>query len=191
MKLIALIMMLVVSVGVHAEGPFGLSMGDKLDTLDIKEKFSDFRVELETVPNPNASFDTYIVYGTVNVGLCSIKAISKEFDTNAYGTTIRTRFDSLEDKLKTVYGNNTEYKFLKSGSIWKERNEWTMSLRLKERYYTSFWNEESNSTLKNSIVTINLDAKAMRRKGYITLTYEFENNGACTEENNKASSESL
>jgi hypothetical protein len=86
----------------------------------------------------------------------------------------------LAAALSEKYGKPTKtFDFLHSRSIWKESNEFAMSLRQHERTLSDYW-EALPGKLPDSIASIALVAYgASQTNTYLTLNYEFSNLDSC------------
>ena len=144
-------------------GPFGLDMGMSKsqlgDSWRALESSPGYYVS-KTPPKPHSAFDNYIVKLSATHGLCWIKAVGKDVSTNGYGTSLKSAFGDLRERLSAAYGNAKIDDFLVSGSIWDDPDDWMMGLARKDRYYMAQWNEESGaegcfcfSTVSSIIVT--------------------------------------
>ncbi|MCM2340111.1 hypothetical protein [Rhodoferax sp.] len=169
-------------------GPFGMEKGMSLDALQSLGKFSPveskkFVYRAKTLKQGHPDFEVYSVIITPSQGLCKITAFGKDFDTSSYGLELTSKYKDIKNSLKQKYGNTSQdLDFLMAGSIWKNSNEWMMSLRQKERKLMAMWDKEK-STLNDSLSAILLQAHAVSQtKGYLTLSYEFDNSDACLTE---------
>ena len=167
-----------------ADAPFGLKVGMPLaDVIKVSgqpEKLGDNSYSFKKVPIPYAGFSDYLMVITPQNGLCKIVGFGKPIATSVYGDAIRNEFSSTKDSLTSKYGKpEGDYDFLRSGSIWKSSNEWTMSLLKEERILTAAWEPLES----NGVANIMLKAKAKNlNSGYITLSYELSNIDACSSE---------
>ncbi|CAL62390.1 Conserved hypothetical protein; putative exported protein [Herminiimonas arsenicoxydans] len=163
-------------------GPFGLNQGDSADTLAKKGNFKPseepYTYIARSLTNGHSGFDLYSVVVTPQQGLCKINALGKDIVTSVYGSELTSAFNRLEQQLSEKYGKAKRYDFLRQGSIWKEPEDWTMSLLKKERTLSSFWGEKNQ--LADSLMSISLEAKSLSNsKGYLLLSYEFNNFDDC------------
>ncbi|MBB3103742.1 hypothetical protein [Azomonas macrocytogenes] len=166
-------------------GPFGLSMGMKLEDVGIapEKTISNGKYKFISVPNPHSSFDGYILKFSPTKGLCWIKAIGKDVDTSVYGYELRSAFNDMKGKLEKAYGPTITTDKLLYGSIWKEPNEFMMSLIKSERLLFSIWDKKAKSKLSDNIDSIGLFVGALsRNKGYSSVEYSFSNEAECDKE---------
>ncbi len=184
MKKIALSSILFLSFEVFA-GPFGFSSGMTLNDVnkigDFKPDTNAYWYDSKTIKNGNNNFESYSVLVVPGYGLCKIIAVGKDIISNSYGEQVRTNFDDLTSALKLKYGNPTnQYDFLRSGSIWKDPNDFMMGLAKKDRTLVNYWMVADGSKLPDELKSISLTAGATSSsKGYLTLSYEFSNVSEC------------
>nr|WP_235501690.1 hypothetical protein [Trabulsiella odontotermitis] len=110
-----------------AEGPFGLetalSQKNIEDMIGTKLKPLEGSVNLytsEKLPKPNSDFEIYGLLISPKAGLCEIRAIGKNIDTDSYGLALQSKFEDLSNSLTSLYGSPKTADFLLSGSIWKD-----------------------------------------------------------------------
>ena len=140
------------------------------------------------MPRQLDGIDFYLLKIDSAIGLCSIQAIGKTINTNDFGDQIKEEFDKYEELLSQVYGANERFDFLKAGSIWDERNDWSMALLQDERTLSAFWDESQGSTMKDGIAGIQLAANGLSLgASYIDITYYFENHTKCIEKDRSKS----
>ncbi len=165
-------------------GPFGLEMGMSLKDIEGNpEKIGNGKYKLTNVPKPHSAFESYIVQVAPKSGLSWIKAIGKNISTSAYGTSLKSAFSEMEEKLENNYGDYKKMQFLMPGSIWDEPRDWMMALIKNERGHASVWNAEEGSTLPPDLDTVGLIASALSRDtGYLSIEYYFKNKEAAEAE---------
>lgn len=168
-------------------GPFGLEMGMTLSQLkkisDVKPSKVSYIYLASKLPKGNNSFEEYSLFISPKTGLCKIRGIGKDIDTSVYGTAIISEFDKIDQLLSNKYGERKKFDYLKSESIWSKDNEWTMALKLEERVLAAFWKEAYASKLSDNIKNILLQANGINQnKGYIDISYEFDNFSICSGE---------
>jgi len=165
---------------VHAQA-FGVVAGAPVSNYaptPTKEKFT-FRIK---VPNPNSEFEEYIALATPNAGICKVTGIGKNHNNDSYGNSIRQSFETLQSALSEKYGQSKSYDFLKSGSIWKDDNDFAMGLVKNERNLVSFWDSQNSSGNFGKLSGIMLKAHALGSSTtYLNLDYEFNNLSKCRE----------
>lgn len=101
-----------------------------------------------SLPKMNAGFEAYGLLISPTVGLCQIRALGKDIDTDSYGFTIKSRFKELMESLSSIYGKAKENDFLLAGSIWKDPRDWMMGLYKHERYLSAEWKGTAEAPLK-------------------------------------------
>lgn len=126
-------------------------------------------------------FEFYSVILTPEQGLCKITAVGKDIRSSSQGTEVEEEFKSKVEALTEKYGEpENKHNFLKSGSLWKERQYWMMGLLKKERIISAFWGPKKNKNLPDSIDSIEIHADATNSEtAYITIAYEFDNFDSC------------
>ena len=171
-------------------GPFGLQEG--LTKKNIEDMIGRSIEPVEgninlyitsSLPKENSDFTSYGLLISPTAGLCQIRAIGKNIDTDSYGLKLQSTFDDLKKSLDSLYGNGEETDILLSGSIWKNQNDWMMGLIKQERFLSAKWNSDHDAMKKNSLSTIWLEARAQTESsGYILLQYVFNNDNTCQSE---------
>ncbi len=182
-----------------AEGPFGLEAGltqkNIEDMIGAKLKPLPDSVNLYTsdkLPKQNADFEMYGLLISPKAGLCQIRALGKNIDTDSYGLALKSKFEELSNSLSSLYGKAETTDLLLAGSIWKEPQDWMMGLNKKERFLSATWKGAKETPLKNNIDTISIEARAnSSSKGYIYLQYSFTNDDVCQAEIEGAKKSSL
>ena len=182
-----------------AEGPFGLEAGltqkNIEDMIGAKLKPLPDSVNLYTsdkLPKQNADFEMYGLLISPKTGLCQIRAVGKNIDTDSYGLALKSRFEDLSSSLSSLYGKAETTDLLLAGSIWKEPQDWMMGLNKKERFLSVTWKGTKETPLKNNIGAISIEARAnSSAQGYVYLQYTFTNDDVCQAEIEGAKKSSL
>ena len=182
-----------------AEGPFGLEAGltqkNIEDMIGAKLKPLPDSVNLYTsdkLPKQNADFEMYGLLISPKAGLCQIRAVGKNIDTDSYGLALKSRFEDLSSSLSSLYGKAETTDLLLAGSIWKEPQDWMMGLNKKERFLSATWKGTKETPLKNNIGAISIEARAnSSAQGYVYLQYTFTNDDVCQAEIEGAKKSSL
>ncbi len=165
-------------------GPFGLHKGMTLEELKGQGEFTENKQKntfsSKSLISGHPDFEIYSVVLTPAQGLCSIRAGSKDIKSSSQGSELEGEYKNLLDALTEKYGLPTEkFDFLKAGSTWTEPQYWMMGLFKKERVLTAYWKSKKNS-IQDSIQTILIEAKAdSLDKGYVIVSYEFDNFADC------------
>lgn len=181
------------------DGPFGLESG--LTKKNIEDMTGEELKPYEGVPNlytvkfppkKNTEFEGYGLLISPKSGLCQIRALGKNIDTDSYGLALQSKYKELFDSLSSIYGKLKSTDFLLSGSIWKEPQDWMMALNKKERFLSAQWEESSATPLKNRLTSVSMEVRANdSSKGYVYLQYDFNNIDACNAEIEEAKKSSL
>ncbi len=181
------------------EGPFGLESG--LSKKNIEDMTGEELKPYEGVPNlfttksapkKNAEFEGFGLLISPKSGLCQIRALGKNVDTDSYGIALQSKYKELLDSLSSIYGKPKSTNFLLSGSIWKEPQDWMMALNKKERFLSAQWEWASATPLKNKLASVSMEARANgSSEGYVFLQYDFDNIDACNAEIEDAKKNSL
>ena len=181
------------------DGPFGLESG--LTKKNIEDMTGEELKPYEGVPNlytvkfppkKNTEFEGYGLLISPKSGLCQIRALGKNIDTDSYGLALQSKYKELFDSLSSIYGKPKSTDFLLSGSIWKEPQDWMMALNKKERFLSAQWEESSATPLKNRLTSVSMEVRANdSSKGYVYLQYDFNNIDACNAEIEEAKKSSL
>jgi len=193
MSLIRIYMVFLLCNAVAFAGPFGLSKGMALSDFGGKAKKVDsINYVLTEVPSPNAHFKEYRIAISDTLGLGKIVAVGKTIDTNPHGDQMREEYEAVLDLLKRKYGRPEILEHLRSGSIWRDAGDWMMALRTKERVLVAFWLKSEGCDLPDSLEAVALEVVGLSRdKGFVTLSYEFDNWGAIVEEVKNVEKDSL
>ncbi len=166
-------------------GPFGLSKGM---TLEEAKKYGDFVsgnspfvYTAKTLAGGHPDFESYSIILTPQQGLCKIQASGKDVNTSAFGDELKAKHIEFVKALSNKYGSpGNNYDFLRLGSIWKDPQDWMMALLKKERTLASYWSSPERTNLPDSLLSIELVTAALSgSKGYLRLSYEFNNLDAC------------
>lgn len=172
------------------QGPFGLIKGLTISDIEAMtgkplsvadESQNTYRSE--SAPKNNPEFERYVLMISPTVGLCQVRAIGKDLTSNSFGHQIKTAFEGLQTSLKAIYGVPESIDQLLYGSIWKDSDDWMMSLYKKERYLTSEWSSSQTRPLPNDIESLALEARATgSSSAFLYLQYDFNNLSTCREE---------
>lgn len=196
-KIITTVILLFLLTVAAFAGPFGLEFGMTLD--EVKQVATINRVA-DNKPymyfiTPNKKTNLLEIY-RVNIspkyGVYDISAFGYTVKSDDYGEKIKSEFQKIADLIKINYGEpSSKFDFLKSGSIWKESNEWLTSLRKGERVYSYFWSADSNDKLITPLKTISLEInfeddysnECFLRLSYQALFYREAMDDVLSEEN--------
>ncbi len=181
---IAILLGIFVFPALGQAAPFGLTQGMTLKELGGKpDPLRDRMYRFETVPKPHSAFESYVLQIGRQSGLCYIKGVGKNVETSVYGTDLQVAFQVMRDRLVSVYGvPDAERDELLTGSIWREPNDWMMSLLKEERLRFSHWKLANRDDAKD-IQTIFLYATALSTDtGFISVEYYLSNHDQCEKE---------
>lgn len=171
---------LMLSSTASAAGPFGINMGDQPEQFGCKQSTENKLIyTCDEVPTKHPEMDMYVVRSTPKSGICWIKGVTKDIDTNSFGFSLQTAADKLSSQIAKKYDTPEKSDFLQYGSIWKDSNDWMMGLLKKERIYSYTW---ENPKSDNNVRTIYLSAQALDQStGYIGVEFRMNNYSACKE----------
>lgn len=170
------------------EGPFGLEKGisgaELVSSLGFvrNDDISPFSYS-GTPPKPVDDLDTYDLIVTPKAGLCRISAREDVKVVNGSGDQLKAAADRYAAILELKYGSN----FDKSEDIREDvyrRNPhfWMQGLQEKSVSYRYLWsNADSALPYQLKRVIINVTATDITR-GYVTVSYDFDNASECVAE---------
>lgn len=183
-KLILSLSLIVCSMPLMADAPFGLKVGMSLDDL-IKiggkpNQLGGNGYSFNSVPLPYAGFQDYVMTITPQNGLCKVVGFGKHITTSSYGDGVKLEFSAIKESLVAKYGKpKNNFDFLKVGSPWRNPSDWMMGLYSGGRVLTTTWEPNETDGIKNIMLTANA---RNRNEGYITLSYELSNVAECRAE---------
>jgi hypothetical protein len=162
-------------------GPFGLEKGMSMEQVKLvcdgrePEALSDDQYIIFP-QKTHPYFVTYIAWISETEGLYYLKAIGSDLETSKYGTSLKAKFESIEQSLSKTYGMPSRIDELHSESFWVKPDDWMFALAQGDRYFFDVWEKDNESSLPETITAILLCAEAKSTTcGFITLEYEFEN----------------
>jgi hypothetical protein len=157
-------------------GPFGVTMGS--DPLEYGCTLSSPGFyECDNLPLSHPSFDVYFIVAEEGVGTCRITGAGKIVTTNSRGTSLKSNADAVKDQLIGSYGAPELYDFLSPGSIWDREGDWMMGLLKEDRTYAYYW---TKGPFKANVQALALETTALNGStGYVSLIFEFANEGDC------------
>ncbi|KAA5961210.1 hypothetical protein F3I54_01335 [Pantoea sp. VH_18] len=182
-----------------ADGPFGLQEGLTKKNIEDMTGVNLSPIEgstnlylAEALPKSNNDFSTFALLISPQVGLCQIRAVGKDIDSDSYGIALQIKFNELKKSLDSIYGNGKKIDIVLPGSIWKEPEYWMMGVAKKERTLAAEWTSKNDAMKKNRLSDVNIESRAdSDSKGYIFLQYTFENGTQCQNELDNANKGSL
>jgi hypothetical protein len=193
-KLITVIAgLLIVAQSPVAAGPFGIDQGQSKNTLDLSNPDDPDNVyALASVPKPHPLFTDYSAEISATHGVCRINAGSEIYRNDRYGTEVQRRYKEIENQLTGVYGSGTDFKYLRDGALWKDPDEWVMSLYQSERTFSKNWAKKSGAKLKDGIAEISLSVNGLSSDAsFIVIQYFFENLDLCDKEESDIGADAL
>jgi hypothetical protein len=161
---------------------FGISAGDKVETLDVVRDIGEGKY-LVNVPSPHPEFEVYRVTASDTAGTCLVVAAGVDHDRDRYGDSVRAAYEKVAAAIDKRYGKGLEYDHLRSGALWDDRDEWVMAIAQNERSLQMAWTPEYGSDLTDDITEILLTVNASSSSSsYLHLQYRFANYDACSAE---------
>lgn len=147
------------------------------------------RLLVTTAPKPHNSFEEYSLLFSPSKGLLKITGIGITIETSSDGSELKSEYNKIRDQLIHVYSEpSNSLDAAKSGSIWREPEDFMMGLVKNDRYLSSIWTSKDNEnwkgvSLPTGISSISIDANGLNStSGYITVTYEFDGWGEFVQE---------
>ncbi|MDG5494533.1 hypothetical protein [Niveispirillum sp. BGYR6] len=160
-------------------GPFGQEAGQQKNQINVIKEIAPFKYEIKP-KKTHSAFKLYIAYAHPSTGMCLISGIGLTKINDKYGTETRKVFEDLREQLSRVYGASGTYNIIEKDAIWKDDDEWMMSIYKNERTYEALWDKESHPHLKDDIEEILLYISALNdSSGYVTVRYRFSNWDKC------------
>jgi hypothetical protein len=162
------------------DGPFGITMGANPTNYGCTSKDNDSFFTCDKLPRMHPDIQMYVVQSTSKTGICWVKGMSKEVETNSYGSALQVSTDKFSEQISNTYGSYSLDDNLLPGSIWNAPEDWMMGLSKNERFYTYKWDKTTNAKLKNGIERIYAAAHALSRdSGYVGIEFYFSNYKDC------------
>jgi len=158
-------------------GPFGIDFGMTLEQIEQISKIEPLNIEsdyyLITPPNTNDQFELYLVCINPKYGVYLIKAISKDINSNAQGTALKSRFNDLVSTVEKTYGKYKIKDFVEQGS---DIYSFMYALSRDERVLMASWGKKEGSKLPPEILAIYVEAHATNSStGYLIIEYYSQN----------------
>ena len=163
--------------------PFGLRMGLTRDMVGIiDEEVAPYKFLLNSVPKPDPDLAIYTVTVTPKAGLCTVRSMSPNVQTTAFGTELKSRFDRMVSQLAEVHGRPSVLNTLVRGSVLNEPKDWMASLLKKDRALFAMWSSE-NFLQTSALARVTVSANALSEtRGYLAVQYYFSNYDQCQAE---------
>lgn len=166
--------------GSATAGPFGVDTENfSLANYGCKSVGSPTFYECPDVPNKHPDIDSYIVQYADGVGVCMVKGISVDIRDSVFGDNTMSKIEKIKIQLSSKYGEGSDIRYLRSGSIWNEPEDWMMGLVKDERTFATEW--EFSTPIDGSSI-IFLAAKASNREtGYFVVEFYKADHERCDE----------
>ena len=159
--------------------PFGVEQGSSVVDLHPEKTDSKFVFYIQPL-RTHPAFEKYLVNTTPETGICSILGIGAAIKNDAFGSETKSKFEDIVYQIESKYGSSKLYDFLNTKSIWKDQNEWSMSIYKNERTFARMWSVDEKSTLSNNVSSILIQVHALNSSDtYISLNFEFSNFKKC------------
>lgn len=173
-------------------GPFGIVMGTPLTQLD-KDGTRDAETGLtvlSTVPTPSSQFPGIAVISYPETGICEIRAMSREFDSDSYITAATAFADEVAGALESRYGKG---KLDDGCSGYACRNEYKIQeIESGARWYNYKWESTASRLFENHVKSIALWVNHTEfNNSQVRLDYVFDNEAACASASKKAKASNL
>ncbi|MBI9094742.1 MAG: hypothetical protein JEY71_07660 [Sphaerochaeta sp.] len=177
-KLILLFVLGIVCLNLIVAGPFGIDMGQSLETLEKNGLnpvlFSENSPGYYSVSPKytHSEFETYLVRIDRDEGVFFIKGIGKDIQDSGYGVNTQSHFNDIRKAIDGTYGHSNLESYLFPSSIWDEPRDWMMAIRQDERVLLAIWEKSDGSFYPGDIESIYLAADATSSSiGYLAIDY--------------------
>lgn len=166
-----------------AAGPFGIDTENfSLESYDCEPVNTTTFFKCSTIPNKHPDIESYIIQYAEKVGVCMIKGISVDIRDNVFGSNIQSKIEQIKEQISSKYGAGDDIRYLQSGSIWDEPEDWMVGLAKDERTFATEWNM---ATPIDGTSIIFLAAKAINREtGYFVVEFYSSDHKKCDEVRN-------
>lgn len=162
-----------------ADGPFGIEIGEEKDDLKIEKEINNWLYQI-TPPSPHKSFEHYAVSYHPDTGVCHLRAIGKEIDTEEYGKAIKSEFTKIKTLIDNIYGEGKLTDEIDTDGYWGADRDWMMSIVKGERTYGAHWDNITAIRDRSDIKFITLSVSGISEEtGYLLLDYNFDNTEEC------------
>ena len=154
-----------------AQTAFGLTLGQTLPD-DAKAASNNGQYRL-TPPKTHSFFPNYSIYYHQDYGICRIIAYGKDNEDDKYGTDAKSQYNRIKRSLNKKYKSNetlketNEYEFLKTNALYKDDDDFAISIEKEDRYHETHWNFKDSD-----LETISLRINSISyQETYIVLNY--------------------
>ena len=177
------------------DGPLGLKKGlsrAELEKVIPLEPGKSMSYISKTAPMPYEKFILYRYLISDTHGLCSVRALTSDIETNVFGTGLKDAFNQISEPLSEKYGKATfSTDYVRKGSLWTSGEDWMIGLMKGDRELSQTWFAKTGSdrnapvpaNLPPGLENISLEAQANSMdKGFVMIEYAFDNNDQCIDE---------
>jgi hypothetical protein len=142
------------------DGPFGLSMGAAVDSLQgftPGERPHIYRTS--SPPKAHPDFSEVVVVAYPGAGICLIRGVGANIPNDGAGLNIRSKVDELARALQTRYGPGRKVNTCAGSDVACEEQFWMMTLSQNERTYAHVWETQNEAMRKARIGDIYIGAQ--------------------------------
>ena len=174
------------------DGPFGIAMGSPIaEVEDAKALDKPGFYQVASPPKGHPDFESVVLIAYPQTGICLIRGIGKNLESDGAGIEIRSKVDNLAAALDTKYGKSEKADACAGGDVQCSGEFWMMTMSGGERAYAYQWNKPTNAT-KIGIGEITVAAQAADiQTSYPILEFRSNNKDACLKAERSASASSL
>lgn len=193
-KLVTAMALGLMMVSSAVAGPFGIDKGDNLEKFPGATSDGSQMYELPSVPKAHPLFTKYSVELVEGIGVCRINARSELFNDDKFGVNAKSDYEKVKAQLVSVYGKGDggDGEFLRDGALWRDPQDFVMSLKQNERVHQTWWSAKNGGKLKDGIQTIALAIRGLSGStSILVIQYEFDNADKCKEASAKTSTDAL
>ena len=175
------------------EGPFGIGMGSDPEALGGQPMGKPTYYKIASPPRPHPEFEYVVVQAAAKAGVCWVKGIGRNFDSDDFGIAARRHVDEIEAALESKYGQATKKDILLTGSLWTDDRYWMMGLEKGDRVYGYIWDKSQlDAKSWKDLSDIYVGASAVTaQQAYVVVEYTFKNKKQCEDAAKKAAADAL
>lgn len=176
----------------RANGPFGIAAGMSLAELD-KSAQRDPETGLAVLgsaPVPSSQFPTVAVVAFPETGVCEVRGMSREFESDSYITAATGFADEVAGALDSRYGKG---KLDEGCSGYACDNQFKLQeIESGARWYGYRWEAVADRPFDNHVTSISLWVNHTQfNNSQVRLDYVFDNDAACDAASKKAKAANL
>ena len=167
-------------IATSENGPFGLSMGQPYDSLELAPYTPDnFFYEILAVPEPTEDFQTVIGRFYSENGLSAIQSFTIPTLDDSQGKKVMNQLNSLKKLLTKEYGKPK----IIDNSFAEIRAGWMKEIFDFDRFYSVSWDsDDAGVSLPKNVSQVGLTIVAENdSSGFINLQYTFVNDKVAAE----------